>query len=182
MYPYQHITPILFVDPSGLSNKPEEEDYPDATKYYQDLIAYTFEEGAPKALDFERDSAYNQALSEYNQQILFLGLSLKNATKDSLRVFWATGAELYLRRRGYTTATWLLEHSLQDNPSDVYRDNDSNIARLINNDSNFNQKVMERVNRYKFFHYFPKNKIDVFFSSGDLAASIYHCNDITLEG
>ena len=48
------------------------------------------------------------------------------------------GAELYLRKqRGFETSAWMLEHALQDNPSDIVRGNDSRIAYLINNDKNY---------------------------------------------
>ncbi len=35
------------------------------------------------------------------------------------------------------TSAWMLEHSLQDNPSDIYRDNFSRIASLINNSDTY---------------------------------------------
>ena len=58
------------------------------------------------------------------------------AEKKAQRKFWRIGSQLLLRDHwGYETSAWMLEHSLQDNPSDECRGNDSHIAYLINNDS-----------------------------------------------
>ena len=54
--------------------------------------------------------------------------------KEAQRKVWRYGAQKFLREKmGCETSAWLLEHSLQDNPSDVKRGNDSRIAYLVNN-------------------------------------------------
>ena len=61
-----------------------------------------------------------------------------NAQKEAQRAVWREGAQLYLRAaKGYATSAWMLEHSLQDNPSGIYRDGESRIAGLMKNDANF---------------------------------------------
>lgn len=47
--------------------------------------------------------------------------------------FWDCGAEYILNKKMkcYSSA-WLLQHALEDNPSDIYRDNNSRIAWLVN--------------------------------------------------
>ena len=48
-------------------------------------------------------------------------------------LIWKIGADKYLRKKEYLTSAWLLEHSLEKNPSDVVRGDDSRIAQLIKN-------------------------------------------------
>ena len=68
------------------------------------------------------------------------------AFKARQRDFWATGAQLYLRGiKGYNTSAWLLEHSLQDNPEDVWRGNDSRIAWLINHSSTYKNALDQAI-------------------------------------
>ena len=58
------------------------------------------------------------------------------AQKNIQREVWKLGAQKYLReQKGYLTSAWMLEHSLDDNPSDIWRGNDSRIAYLVNHDS-----------------------------------------------
>ena len=53
--------------------------------------------------------------------------------KEAQRKVWRYGAQKFLREKmGCETSAWLLEHSLQDNPADVERGNDSRIAYLVN--------------------------------------------------
>ena len=92
---------------------------------------------------------------------------------------WFAGAETYLKHKGYDTSAWLLKHSLQPNPEDVYRDDNSRIAQLIKNDpaflkeldiaiANSDGKTLDAT-------------ISVPFEQGDLSYSI-HKNDIKLTG
>lgn len=74
----------------------------------------------------------------------------------------------------------MLEHSLQDNPSDIWRGNDSRIAYLINNDSAYLKELDIAIANAK--DGLLTNKIiDVYFETGDLYYSI-HANTICLNG
>ena len=90
------------------------------------------------------------------------------------------GAELFLRGLyDYQTAAWLLEHSLQDDPSDVYRGNDSRIAELMRGDSEFNRVLDEVIAGISSSSrtngvFFAKRQVD--FNSDDLYYSIHGCN------
>ena len=62
-----------------------------------------------------------------------VGKYANEAQKAAQRKFWQTGADILLRKKWKCEiSAWLLEHSLQDNPSDVYRGNNSRIAYLVN--------------------------------------------------
>ena len=74
----------------------------------------------------------------------------------------------------------MLEHSLQDNPSDIWRGNDSRIANLINNDSAYLSKLDAAIKSS------TNGKIDqalegVKFKTGDLYYSI-HKSTIHVNG
>ena len=72
------------------------------------------------------------------------------AQKNIQRDFWKFGAQHLLREKwGYYTSAWMLEHSLQDNPSDIWRGNDSRIAYLVNNDSAYLTKLDEAIKSSK---------------------------------
>lgn len=74
----------------------------------------------------------------------------------------------------------MLEHSLQDNPAPVYRDNNSHIAYLINNDSAYLSKLDEAISRStdgKVVGYLK----DISFNTGDLYYSIHRAT-IYIDG
>ena len=58
---------------------------------------------------------------------------------------WRWGADNYLTKKGYHTSAWLLKHSLQPNPEDVYRGDDSRIAQLIKNDPAFLRELDKKL-------------------------------------
>lgn len=97
----------------------------------------------------------------------------KELKKYSQREFWRKGSHMILRDYyGYETSAWMLEHSLQDNPAPVYRDNNSHIAYLINNDSAYLSKLDEAISRStdgKVVGYLK----DISFNTGDLYYSIH---------
>ena len=104
-----------------------------------------------------------------------------DAQKNIQREIWRTGAQSYLReQKGFYTSAWMLEHSLEENPSDIWRGNDSRIAYLINHDSAYLEeldKAISNANDGKL-----ENKlISVQFNTGDLYYSI-HKSDIYLTG
>lgn len=105
----------------------------------------------------------------------------KDLQIDIHRKIWKSGSVLYLRKtKGYFTSAWLLEHSLQDKPSDVWRGNDSRIAYLINNDSNYLSALDDLINNSTNGIISGKLK-GVVFNKGDLYYSI-HKSDINVEG
>lgn len=77
----------------------------------------------------------------------------------------------------------MLEHSLQDNPSDIWRGNDSRIAYLMNHDSAYLQEldkaIAEAENEKR--DWIDNKKIIVTFDTGDLYYSL-HTNTIYLNG
>lgn len=103
------------------------------------------------------------------------------AQKNIQRDIWELGAQKYLReQKGYFTSAWMLEHSLTDKPSDIWRGNDSRIAYLINNDSAYLSKLDEAIKSSK------NGKIDedlkgIQFNTGDLYYSI-HKSTIHVDG
>lgn len=87
----------------------------------------------------------------------------------------------YLREeKGYYTSAWMLEHSLQDNPSDIWRGNDSRIAYLINHDSAYLEELDKAIAKAKTGK-LKNEKIEVKFKTGDLYYSI-HRSKIYLTG
>ena len=113
-----------------------------------------------------------------------VGNYANKAQKAAQRSFWALGAQKYLReQKDYQTSAWMLEHSLQDNPSDIWRGNDSRIAYLINNDSAF-CSVLDNVLQGQANNkdgYFSVSDISVTFATGDLYYSI-HRSSFALVG
>ena len=102
------------------------------------------------------------------------------AVKNAQREFWTLGADLYLSGiKGYETSAWMLKHSLQDNPYDIYRDNNSRIAYLINTDSAYLEAVDQAIASSD--GQLIDTEISVEFSQGDLYYSI-HKSDIRLKG
>ncbi len=96
------------------------------------------------------------------------------------REFWRMGAQKYLRDMlGYETSAWLLEHSLQDNPDNVWRGNDSRIACLINNDDAY-LSALDNAIRSANGNTINQN-LAVSFNTGDLYYSIHNAN-IHIEG
>lgn len=81
---------------------------------------------------------------------------------------------------GYATSAWMLEHSLQDNPSDIWRENDSRIAYLINHDSAYLSELDAAIANAKN-NSLDNYKISVQFKDGDLYYSI-HKSNIYLTG
>ena len=62
--------------------------------------------------------------------------------KEAQRKVWRYGAQKLLREKmGCETSAWMLEHALQDNPSDVWRGNDSRIAYLVNTSKEYLSKL-----------------------------------------
>jgi len=69
-----------------------------------------------------------------------------DAGKQAQRSIWKLGAEKYLKDKlqCYTSA-WMLEHSLQDNPEKVVRDNNSAIAYKINHSDEYLKALDEAI-------------------------------------
>ena len=101
--------------------------------------------------------------------------------KFAQREFWKTGSQIILRDNyGYETSAWMLEHSLDDNPSDVYRGNDSRIAYLINNDSEYLNKLDDAIKK-SYNGKINQDLKDICFKNGDLYYSIHNAT-IHVEG
>ncbi len=92
---------------------------------------------------------------------------------------WFAGAETYLKQKGYDTSAWLLKHSLQPKPEDVYRDDNSRIAQLIKKDPAFLKELDIAIANSDGKTL--DTTISVSFEQDDLYYSI-HKNDIKLTG
>lgn len=96
--------------------------------------------------------------------------------KWAQREVWRWGAQKLLREdMGCETSAWLLEHSLQDNPSDVVRGNDSRIAYLVNTSSEYLSELDKLLKETKK-GVIKNKKLEVVFeekSSPDLYYSIH---------
>ena len=149
-YTYCADNPVQYYDPSGLS-------FIDTVKEWISGLLQT---------------KLKSDLATYEAQ--------NNAQKEAQRAVWREGAQLYLRAaKGYATSAWMLEHSLQDNPSDIYRDGESRIAGLIQNDSNFLQKLDNEIANSNGNTL--SSDIGVSFDEADLYFSI-HKASIHIEG
>jgi len=95
------------------------------------------------------------------------------AQKNIQREIWRLGAQKYLReQKGYLTSAWMLEHSLQDNPDDIWRGNDSRIAYLINNDNAYLTKLDKAIKSSKSGK-ISQNLDNIAFKHNDLYYSIH---------
>lgn len=113
------------------------------------------------------ESAFNQ----YKNALTWVWGEANEIQKSLQRKFWQIGAQEYLREeRAYLTSAWMFEHSLQDNPSDIWRGNDSRIAYLTNHDSAYLQEldkaIAEAENEKR--DWMDTKKIIVTFDTGDL--------------
>ena len=110
-----------------------------------------------------------------------VGNYVNEAQKAAQRKFWATGSQMILRDNWeYLTSAWMLEHSLQDNPSNIWRGNDSRISYLVNNDTAYLSKLDNAIASSRD-NTLNNYKISVQFNDGDLYYSI-HKSDIYLTG
>lgn len=110
-----------------------------------------------------------------------VGGTVTKVQKAAQRMVWKAGADLYLRKlKGYHTSAWMLEHSLQDNPDDIKRGNDSRIAYLINTDEAYLKALDEKIKNSKNGRIEGKLK-DIEFIADDLSYSI-HKATINVDG
>ncbi len=126
--------------------------------------------------DLARDTIQSQKQAEMAKN-----KALDEAQKNMQRGFWKTGSQKYLREnRGFLTSAWMLEHSLQDNPTDIWRGNDSRIAYLINNDESYLKKLDAAISNSSNGRISgPLDNIS--FENGDLYYSI-HAATIYVDG
>ncbi len=93
-------------------------------------------------------------------------------SNEAQKIVWRLGAENFLRKKkNYQTAAWMLEHSLEENPSDIVRYNDSNIAYKINNSKEYLDKIDELIRNSKD-GIIDKPGESISFSDNDLYLSI----------
>ncbi|MBE7027012.1 MAG: hypothetical protein E7410_05605 [Ruminococcaceae bacterium] len=95
------------------------------------------------------DNSLKKLLNKAKQAFQFFGELPYEMQKDIQRSMWRTGARHYLGEEGFDTSLWMLEHALQDNPSDIWRGNDSRIAYLINNDPVYLNSLDEAIKSSK---------------------------------
>ena len=97
------------------------------------------------------------------------------------RAIWEIGAEKYLRKKkGYISSAWFLEHSLEQNPQNVYRDGNSRVGELVKNSSEIN-KVVSGLIRSNSQSGKISEQCQVTFDNGELA-TIFHTATITFTG
>ena len=82
---------------------------------------------------------------------------------------------LFRGKKKFYTSLWMLEHALQDNPSDIWRGNDSRIASLINNDKVYLDKLDEAIKASKDGT-IDTDLEDIRFKNDDLYYSIHKAN------
>lgn len=120
--------------------------------------------------DFIRDAFNAQQQAEMAKYE-----AMDTMQKNVQRSFWRYGAQHFLREKGYLTSAWMLEHSLEDNPSNIWRGNDSRIAYLVNHDSAYltalDKKIKSSWNG-KVEGYLDTDP----FKTGDLYYSIHKSN------
>ncbi len=93
---------------------------------------------------------FNDIFNKSKQTFQDFGNCVYETQKTAQRAIWRAGARHYLGdAKEYYTSAWMLEHSLQDNPSDIWRGNDSRIANLINNDKAYLDKLDEAIKASK---------------------------------
>ena len=152
-YSYCAGNPVNRLDPSGLS------DY-DITMIQQAFI----EKYIAESINAVTESA-KSAVS-----------SVINAPKNTVRSVWAVGAQEYLREmKGYEVSAWMLEHSLQDSPSDVIRGGNTQIAELVVNDSQFQSEFNKIIGQYNGIGEL-NDEVSIGFNTGDLFYSIHRSN------
>ncbi|MBE7040661.1 MAG: hypothetical protein E7400_01695, partial [Ruminococcaceae bacterium] len=147
-------------------------------------VAYIISEGKAEKKGEETNWFINWIRNMYNASYeaeMAKYKAVDAMQKNIQREFWRFGAQHLLREKwGYLTSAWMLEHSLQDNPSDIWRGNDSRIANLINNDTAYLSKLDAAIKSS------TNGKIDqdlegVNFKTGDLYYSI-HKSTIHVDG
>ena len=124
------------------------------------------------------------AFNKYKNALTWVWDEANEIQKSLQRKFWQIGSQEYLREeKGYLTSAWMLEHSLQDNPSDIWRGNDSRIAYLVNHDVAYLQGLDEAIAEAEDGKrdWLDNKKIIVTFDTGDLYYSL-HTNTIYLNG
>ncbi len=127
----------------------------------------------------EKTSDFTEVLGNTLKRSFFEAFAPDYLKPSRHTALWFVGAETYLKHKGYDTSAWLLKHSLQPNPEDVYRDDNSRIAQLIKNDPAF-VKELDIAIANSDGKTLDKT-ISVSFKQGDLYYSI-HKNDIKLTG
>jgi len=95
------------------------------------------------------DNSLKKLLNKAKQAFQIFGELPDEMQKDVQRSIWRTGARYYLGKEEFYTSLWMLEHALQDNPSDIWRGNDSRIAYLINNDPVYLNSLDEAIKSSK---------------------------------
>lgn len=82
---------------------------------------------------------------------------------------------MYLRKKGWKYSADFLEHSLQDNPSDLYYGNKSALAKKLKK----MRKVKKKVKKLKKSNHLAK-KYSIVFESGDMFGA-FHKADLYID-
>lgn len=85
------------------------------------------------------------------QGVISLGKKSKHYGKvvSAAKRFWSLGADIILENMQCHSSAWLLKHALEDNPSKVYRDNNSRIAWLVNHDNKYLSELDKEIRASK---------------------------------
>ena len=119
----------------------------------------------------------NMAFSVYYNKKSYLSDELQ-----WLQYYVLKGAIIFLRIKGYKYSAEFLEHSLQENPSDVFITNNG-IVDIINGNDYFEKVINKIIQKYGEQTHFDtgENNESLSFESGDLF-SVIHNADIRVIG
>ncbi len=120
-------------------------------------------------------NSFKYIFNKAKQAFIDFGDCAYETQKEVQRSIWRTGARYCLGNEEFYTSLWMLEHALQDNPSDIWRGNDSRIARLINNDPVYLNSLDEAIKASKDGT-IDTNLKNIQFNNEDLYYSIHKAN------
>lgn len=151
-------------------NDSHELDYDNLNVYNEDIS--TNSEASSSDLKLFSNTA-NISSNIYYQMGVDNYYFINDVQKNIQREFWKAGTQKYLREeKEFYTSAWMFEHSLQDNPEDIWRGNDSRIAYLINNDPSYLNELDKAIANSKD-GWLDNEPIYVKFKTGDLYYSIH---------